>query len=140
MKKLIFSININAPCEKVWNVLWDDQCYKDWTRIFCEGSHAVSDWKEGSKIVFLSDGNNGMFSRIAKKVENEYMSFEHLGEIRNGVEQTAPWENAYENYTLKGENNLTQLLVDLDSTEKFESYFNDTFPKALQRVKELAES
>jgi hypothetical protein len=52
MKQLHFSTDINAPRETVWNVLWNDATYRDWTSVFAEGSYAVSDWNEGSKIQF----------------------------------------------------------------------------------------
>lgn len=31
-------------------------------RFFSEGSKAVSDWKEGNKIHFLNENNDGMYS------------------------------------------------------------------------------
>ena len=54
MKKLQFSIEINAPKEKVWDTLWQDENYRKWTSVFIEGSFAESDWKEGGKIHFLT--------------------------------------------------------------------------------------
>ena len=46
MEKMNFSIDINAPKEKVWNVLWDDDSYRKWTSAFAEGSYAKTDnWK-----------------------------------------------------------------------------------------------
>jgi len=41
MKKIQFSTEINAPKEKVWNVLWDDATYRKWVSVFSEGSKAV---------------------------------------------------------------------------------------------------
>ena len=102
MQKLHFSIDIKAPREKVWKVLWEDATYRDWTSVFAEGSHAKSDWKEGSRIEFLDPGGNGMFAVIDKLVPNEFMSFKHLGQISEGKEQ--PWgegADGMENYTLK---------------------------------------
>src|SRR6188508_3009161 len=87
MKKANFTVKINAPKEKVWEVLWNDKTYREWTSVFSEGSYAVSDWKEGSKVQFLGPEGGGMFSKIAKLVPNEYMSFEHLGELKDGQEQ-----------------------------------------------------
>ena len=89
---LKFQANINAPKEKVWEILWNDQTYRKWTAAFTEGSHAESDWNEGSKILFLSPKGDGMFSVIDKKIPNEQMTFRHLGEIKNGVEETKEWE------------------------------------------------
>ena len=88
MNTLHFKTNINAPKEKVWKILWDDKTYREWTSAFMEGSYAESDWKEGSKICFLAPGGSGMFSIIEKKIPNEQMTFKHLGEIKEGKEET----------------------------------------------------
>lgn len=34
MKVLKFSTEINAPREKVWEVLWKEGSYKKWTKVF----------------------------------------------------------------------------------------------------------
>ena len=75
---------------------------------------------------------------------NELMSFKHLGVIKNGVEDydsEAPkqWAGAHENYTLKIVDGKTELVVDLDVTEQDKAYFLNTWPPALDKVKELAE-
>ena len=141
MNRLHFSIVIKAPAERVWRILWDDPTYRDWTSVFAEGSYAVSDWNEGSKIQFLDPtADSGMSSIIVKKTPNEFMSFKHLAEIKSGVEQPpAAWSGALENYTLKEHDGATTLTVDLDAPEEFRAMFEDSFPKALSRVKTLAE-
>ncbi len=45
-----------------------------------------------------------------------------------------------ENYTLKEANGITELSVEIDIAEDFEKYFMETFPKALEQVKVLAEN
>ena len=77
MQRREFEIQINAAKEKVWNVLWNDASYKKWAAAFAEGSHAETDWKEGSKVLFMDSNGSGMVSKIKKKEENKYMSFEH---------------------------------------------------------------
>ena len=66
METLKFHSTINAPKEKVWATLWNDNTYRQWTSVFSEGSYAESDWNEGSKILFLSPKGEGMFSVIDK--------------------------------------------------------------------------
>lgn len=144
MEKLVFSISINATPEKVWNVLWTDASYRQWTTAFTEGSHAVTDWKEGSKVLFLDGKGMGMVSRIAVNRPHEYMSFEHLGEVKDGVEDTTSdrvkaWAGAHENYTLKKINDQTELTIDMDITEEFKEMFAQIWPKALANVKQLSE-
>ena len=106
MEKLNFKTVINATPEKIWKVLWSNDTYPKWTSAFAEGSNAQTDWKEGSKVLFLNAECQGMVSRIAESRPNEYMSFEHLGEVTDGVEDTIServkgWAGARENYTLK---------------------------------------
>lgn len=145
MEKLIFTTIINAPREKVWRILWDDATYRQWTTAFSESSYAVTDWKKGSKVLFLDDSGSGMVSRIAENIPNEYMSIEHLGEVSGGVEDTVSekikvWAGAHENYTLKTIDKGTELTMDMDITDEFKEMFEKMWPKAMDNIKRLAES
>ena len=139
MNTLHFKTNINAPKEKVWKILWDDKTYREWSSVFMEGSHAKSDWNEGSKISFLAPDGSGMFSVIDKKIPNKQMTFKHLGEIKEGKEEAKDWGGAKESYHLQDSNGGTELTVALDATGEFEDYFTKTFPKALEIIKKIAE-
>lgn len=145
MEKQTFKITIDAPREKVWDVLWSDDTYREWTSVFSPGSRAETDWNEGSRVLFLNSEGEGMVSRIAKKKDNEYMSFEHLGEVHNGVEdleteKVRSWSGAHENYTLKSVDGKTELVVDMDVTDEFKDFFTTTFPKALDKLKSIVET
>lgn len=145
MEKLNFNVMINATPEKVWKVLWTDDTYRKWTSAFSEGSYAETDWKQGSKVLFLDGQGSGMVSRIAESKPNEYMSFEHLGEVKDGVEDTTServkqWAGAHENYTLKKVNGKTELTIDMDITEDFKEMFSNMWPAALNNVKRLSEN
>lgn len=145
MEKTTFKATINAPREKVWEVLWGNNSYPQWTAPFSEGSKVETNWEKGSKVLFLdSKSNSGMVARIADKVPNEFMSFQHLGEVYNGVEdltsdKVKAWAGAYENYTLTNVNGKTELLVEMDMVDEFKDYFTKAWPLALDKVKELSE-
>ncbi len=145
MEKLNFSTSINAPKEKVWKVLWDDASYREWTSAFCDGSFAETEnWKEGSEVQFLDPNNCGMVSKVVVNKPNEYMSFQHLGEIKDGVEDRSSdkvkeWAGATENYTLKETGGVTALAVDLDIADEYKDMFAEMWPKALSKVKTLSE-
>jgi uncharacterized protein YndB with AHSA1/START domain len=139
MTTLEFKTSINAPKEKVWQKLWSDEGYRKWVSVFMEGSHAESDWNEGSKIKFVGPNGDGMFAIIKRKIENKEMSFEHQGEIRNGKEEPSGWSGAQERYFLDDDNGRTELKVELQTTDDFKDYFNTTFPKALDIVKKISE-
>ncbi|MFD1258995.1 SRPBCC domain-containing protein [Mucilaginibacter terrae] len=147
MEKLTFSKTINASRQTVWNILWSDTTYPEWTSAFCEGSHMITDLQKGSKVLFLDGKGSGMVSMVAEKREPEYLSFEHLGEVKNGIEDTESeqvkmWAGAHENYTLTETEGQTHLLVDLESVgmpDEFQDYFLKTWPVAMNKIKELSE-
>lgn len=148
MEKLHFSITINEPKEKVWNTMLGEDSYKKWADVFMDGSHYVGDWDKGSKILFLGPNKSGkmegMVSRIKENRLYEYVSIEHIGFVQNGEEDTSSdevkkWAGALENYTFKENNGTTEVLVDMDTNEQYKEMFEDLWPKALQKLKQLAE-
>ena len=145
MERKQFRISINAPKEKVWQTLWGKDTYPGWTAAFAEGSTVqTDDWKKDSKVLFVDGKGNGMVSTVAENIPYRYMSFKHLGEIKNGVEDTTSagvtqWAGATENYTLEEEGDYTKVVVDMDIAEEFYEMFSQMWPKALNILKELAE-
>ncbi|WP_053977969.1 SRPBCC family protein [Mangrovimonas xylaniphaga] len=145
LQTIAFSTTIEAPKEKVWKALWEDENYRNWTSVFTEGSHFETDWKEGGKILFLDGKGEGMYSKIDKMVTNELMAFQHLGMFKEGKEQpldeqTKSWTGSKEIYVLIENEGKTLLEVKLDTVPGFDGYFNETFPKALKKVKALSEN
>jgi hypothetical protein len=149
MQKLHFSILINAPKDKVWHAMLDDKSYREWTKVFNEGSYYKGSWEKGSKILFLGPDpktgeEGGMVSRIAENKPYEFISIEHLGIVQNGVEDTTSeaarkWAPAFENYTFKDKDGATEVLVDIDVEDEHVPMFNEMWPEALRKLKELAE-
>jgi len=85
-----------------------------------------------------------MVSRVAEHRPNEFLSLEHVGIVKNGVEDTASdevkqWAGARENYTLRDQAGRVTLTVDMDTADDYKKYFEDTWPKALAALKELSE-
>ncbi len=140
LKTISFSIAIDSGREEVWNVLWNPETYEKWTSVFAEGSHYKGELKQGNTIQFLGKDGGGMSSHIEKMIENEQMVFAHQQEIKNGLETESTWQGAKEIYYLKKESdNLTELQVIMDVTPDMEDYFNKTFPRALDLVKQISE-
>jgi uncharacterized protein YndB with AHSA1/START domain len=143
-QKLTFSTTIDAPKERVWKTMLEDATFRQWTSAFHEGSYAVTDWKEGSKALFLTPEGDGTVSRVVTHRPNEFLSIMHAGTVKNGVEDTASneakeWAGALENYTLRVEDGAAKLTVDMDVAETFRKYFEETWPKALGKLKQIAE-
>jgi hypothetical protein len=148
MQKLKFSIEVNAPKEKTWNTMLDDETFRIWTEPFMAGSHYVGDWSKGSEILFLAPDDkgktSGMVSRIKENKPYEYVSIEHLGLVEDGKKDTTSdavrgWAGALENYTFRETNKGTEVVVEMDANEEYAAMFQETWPKALQKLKALAE-
>ncbi|HSN62261.1 MAG TPA: hypothetical protein VLR49_15085 [Ferruginibacter sp.] len=67
------------------------------------------------------------------------MSLRHLGEIKNGIEEQKDWAGATENYFLQENNNFTSLDVEMDTTPEMEVYLKNTFPNAMEKLKQICE-
>lgn len=144
MIKKQFTTTINATREKVWDALWQDANYREWTSAFAEGSKAETDWQTGSKVYFLDGKGAGMVSRIEDNRPNEFMSVQHLGMVKDGKEdvdseEVKAWAGAMENYTLTNEGGKTKLVVDMDVSEDWLNYMEDAWPKALEKLRGIAE-
>ncbi len=144
MKRLEFRTLINAPKEKVWETLWSEETYPEWTSPFGPGSKMESDdLEQGSKVRFLADGGHGMYSTIEERNGTDYISFKHQGEIKDGkelpIDKDNGWHGALESYTLHESGDVTQLLVEVDMDEKDSAMMESTFPKSLQILKNLSE-
>lgn len=144
MKKLHSEIAVNAPVQKVWNTMLEDETYRQWTSAFTEGSHFKGSWEEGETILFLDPDNNGMVSVIDENRLHKFISIRHVGVIKDGVEDTESeeakrWAPAYENYTFEEVNGRTKLSIDMDIEEEYKETFIELWEKALEKLKKLAE-
>lgn len=148
MIKVHFETEIDAPPEKVFRLMLADKTYREWTQLFNPTSRFEGSWEKGSKILFLGSdeqGNEGgMISRIKENIPNRFISIEHYGVIAEGKEITSgpeveKWAGGLENYTFEEKNGKTLLSVDTDTTPEYKNYFEETWPKALKKIKELCE-
>lgn len=148
MEKIKFETIINAPAEKVYKAMLEDKTYREWTAEFNPGSHYKGSWEKGSKILFIGsdqEGNvGGMVSRIEENIPDKFVSIKHLGILKGDKEITSGpevegWGDALENYTFIEENGKTRLRIEMDSNQEFKSYFEETWPKALKKLKEISE-
>ena len=142
MQKQQFSIEIKAPRERVWNMLWEDKTFRNWGNIIDEGQYMVGEIKEGNEVQFISSVSGyGVTSLIEKLVTNEFVSFRQMADTKDSGEREREkeWTGGTESYSLAENNGVTTLTVDIDVPPGQEETFKVRFPKALERVKILAE-
>lgn len=142
MKEIQFSIVINATKERVWVTLWEDITFRDWANSIDEGTYMKGVMKEGNEIQFISSVNGyGVTSLIEKLNPNEFVLFRHSADTQESGQQEREkeWTGGTESYSLTEKNGVTTLTVKTDVPQEQEETFNIRFPRALERIKTLAE-
>ncbi len=142
MKKMQFSIEIHATKEKVWDTLWQDKTFREWANIIDEGTYLKGVLEEGKEIQFISAANGyGVTSLIEKLVPNEFVLFRHQKDTQDSGarEREKDWSGGTESHTLSEKEGVTTLTVAFDVPAEMEEIFHERFPRAMTRIKELAE-
>lgn len=151
MKKVKFKKEINASAQKVYETmlgLKNKKTYEYWTAIFNPTSTYEGSWNKGSKILFVGEDENGkkggMVSEIVEHKPANFVSIRHYGfldgdtEVTTG-EQVEKWAGGHEDYSFNENSGITTVTVEMDALEEYLEFFNKTYPKALDRLKEISE-
>ncbi|MEQ9167993.1 MAG: SRPBCC domain-containing protein [Fulvivirga sp.] len=151
MKKLKYQIDVNATAETAYRAMLgldDKKTYEQWTAEFNPTSTYEGSWDKGSKILFVGTDNDGkrggMIAEIAENIPNKFVSIRHYGmldgdkEITEGPE-VEKWAGGLENYSFEENNGITTVTVEVDADNEFADYFDTTWPKAFEKLKEIAE-
>lgn len=151
MKKLQYSVQIAADVSKVYDSMLGTikkSTYEEWTALFNPTSSYEGSWEKGSKIYFIGTDENGekggMVSEISENTPNKFVSIRHLGILKGTKEilegpDVEGWAGSYENYTFDANNGSTKVIVDLETSDDFIEYMDETYPKALKKLKEMCE-
>jgi uncharacterized protein YndB with AHSA1/START domain len=142
MKEVQFTIEIQAPKEKVWDTLWQDETFRQWAGIIDPGTYMVGELKEGNEVQYISAENGyGVTSLVEKLVENEFLLLRHQADTQDSGqrERAQEWTGGTESYSLSEKDGATTLTAAFDVPLEMEDYFNVHYPKALKQVKALAE-
>lgn len=151
MKKLQFQVSINAPVTKIFDFMLginNKSTYEQWTSLFNPTSTYEGSWDKGNKMLFIGvdekGEKGGMVSRIVENNPNRFVSIQHYGLIKADKEITEgpeveKWANGFENYAFEENNGITKVTVELDTTDDFIDYMEQTYPKALDKLREICE-
>ncbi len=151
MKKLQFKVSIASPAVTVYKTmlgLANKSSYEQWTALFNSTSTFEGNWNKGSKMLFVGTDakgeKGGIISEVAENIPNKFVSLRHYGLVQGDKEITEgpdveKWANGFENYTFDEQAGSTLVTVDLDATAEFVDYMEETYPKALAKLKEICE-
>lgn len=151
MQKKRYTKSIHAPADTAYRTMLgldDISTYQKWTKLFNPTSTYEGSWDKGSKIRFIGtdeeDNRGGMVSEIADHISNEFVAIRHTGVLKDDEVVTEgseieKWAGRHENYYLKEYNGSTTVTVETDVSADYLDYFNETRPKALDKLKSIAE-
>lgn len=115
----ISTIRINAPLQKVWDILTKPEFVKQWQY----GSELLTDWKVGSDIRFKTEWEGKIFEQWGKVLEIQQNKL-----IKYSLFAPRPdLEDKPENYFV-----MSYLLIADNEQTKLEIIQNDNRPGAVQ--------
>ena len=152
MERMQFSTSINAPVATVYDKMIGKETFKQWTSVFnpssdYEGGDMEGSWTKGSKVLFVGTDKQGkregMVGYIRENTPNQFVSIEYAGILDGEREITEgpvaeDWQG-FENYTFEEQNGSTTVTVDIDVNDQMVEYFRNTYPKALEKLREICE-
>lgn len=142
MKELTFTIDIRAPKSRVWDTLWQDVTFREWTGLIDPGTYMKGELKEGNELEFISAENGyGVTSLVSKLVDGEHVLLKHQADTQNSGqdERVDEWTGGSESYTLAENDGITTLTITFDVPVELEEIMNESCPKAMERIKSLTE-
>jgi uncharacterized protein YndB with AHSA1/START domain len=142
---LRFSIVIEAPKIKVWDVMLDAETYKQWAGAAWPGSYYEGEWKEGGTVYFFNPEKSGTKVKLLEHREYEFSLAEHISSFNNGVEDTESktakgWIGSKESYTFTEAGGKTTVEAVMYVTAAWHGIFMADMPKALAKLKEICET
>ena len=146
MKKLEFKTEIAASPQKIWDTMLTPQTYKKWVEVSWPGSYYEGNWKQGENVRFLSPSGGGTVATIQELRPYEYLLANHVAVInRDGTEDrdsdvAKGWIGTTESYTFTEKNGKTEVKVEINTNPDWEKMFNDGWPDALAKLKEISEN
>lgn len=152
MKRLEFKKQIYASATQVYEIMLglnDKKDYQYWTSVFNPTSTFEGNWNIGNKILFVGldekGKKGGMVSKIVEHEPAKLVKIEHYGFVDGELEITSgeiieKWAGGNEIYHFEEKNQVTTVTVELDTVDEYITYFNEKYPKALEKLKERCEA
>ena len=132
------SISIDAPITKVWNALIDPEMIKE----YMFGAQVVSDWKEGSSIVWKGVYEEKPYEDkgvVLKLNPPGFLQYTHFSPVAGLPETPENYHTVTCELTAEGSHTLLSLSQDNNATEKEREHSGKMWAMMLNGIKLLLE-
>ncbi|CAN5581140.1 hypothetical protein BH23BAC1_BH23BAC1_46440 [soil metagenome] len=134
------SIEINAPADKVWEILVNHDYIRKWASAFGEGTFVEADRTPGSEVLWKDNsGEAGAKGRVEK---NKYASLLKVGYYDDvNADASTPTGEYTETYDLNSQNGKTIISIEAGLLPLKHVYIHlKLWDNAVIKMKELAEN
>jgi hypothetical protein len=145
MKQLTYTATIKAGKQKVWETMLHPTSYKEWVNAAWPGSFFEGKWEEGESLKFMTADRSGTLATLVEHRPYDYSLASHAAVLNAGGTEdldsdiAKSWIGTTECYTFTEQKGVTVLSVVLTIYPQWEKMFNDGWPKALAKLKEICE-
>ena len=145
MVKLNYEITITAPIDAVWKTMSEHGLYEKWACAFSPDSTFEGVFEQGNEIKFIDPNRGGTKARLDKVVKHKEVRATHIATItKEGVEETTgpmtkKWIGSKEGYIFIEDDGKTTVKVEIETNSDFAEMFENMWPKALIKLKEVCE-
>ena len=145
MKTLKHSINISASPEEIWNAIFSPDCFKKWGAEFGPDPNFSGTWEEGTEMHFYDSDHNGMVALVEKCDLHKTLVLRYVACLAGGKKDVAAiekmdWKDHLEKYLIEEKENGCTLQIESDTGDEFVEAFTAAWPRALNRIKDMAEA
>jgi uncharacterized protein YndB with AHSA1/START domain len=131
-------ININVTIDKVWKALTN----ADMLKKFMFGSTIISDWKEGSKIIWKGEWQGKAYEdkgKVLKAIPNKKLQYSHFSPMMGLADIPENYHSVTIDLTDNGEQTNVALSQDKNATEEAREHSEKNWAMMLSSLKELLE-
>lgn len=146
MKSLFFNMKINAPKQKVWDIMFEPELYRAWRVAFSPNSHYEGKLEQGERIKIFDPDVGGAFASIEELEKYSSIFLRYVSIIsKDNQEDTQSdvakaWMITTEKYTFSQSEGITILTIEIKTHDDFAEMFSKSWQLALKKLKDLVES